>query len=176
MPSSKDLREEAWRCLDAAERASEPEFKWKLSQKALELARLAEAVSTPDDLDACARSKPYRMYFICQGRVVGSCDLDAESEATAMVFAGALHEACSDVYEDFELWQGTNRIVGNAAARGWAWPVNPQQISLATQERILDREEALLSSRHALARSQRLLEATARLREYVARQRVQISL
>jgi len=171
MATREELRKQAWRCLDAAEKATDPELKSKFSEKAVELAQLAVTGSNPIPTGGQIQdpySGQYRMYFLHLDRVLASFDLDAEGEDVAMVLAEALHDACSDVCEDFELWCGLDRIIGNAAERRWTWPKGWEEISAANQECLLDREEALLSSRQAVARSRKLLDATARLRRDLA--------
>jgi hypothetical protein len=110
MATRKELRQQAWRCLNAAGKATDPELKFKFSEKAVELARLAVTGSNPIPTDGQIRdpySGQYRMYFLHLDRVLASFDLDAEGEDVAMVLAEALHDACSDVCEDFELWHGS---------------------------------------------------------------------
>jgi hypothetical protein len=111
----------------------------------------------------------YRICFLRNDRIALWIDLDVESKADAVWVAPALHEACSDEYGDFELWQELTCILGNEADRGWKPPAPPAEISAATQQRLLETEEALLNSRQAIAGSKKLLEASARLRKELTR-------
>jgi hypothetical protein len=54
---------------------------------------------------------PYRVYFLNEGgRIEAGEDFEAESDAVALVVADALCEACADVCDRFELWQGVRRV------------------------------------------------------------------
>jgi hypothetical protein len=103
----------------------------------------------------------YRIYFRHQrGGVVGREDFDAEDDRVALGFAVALCEACSDVCDSFELWQGV-RLVGTT--RGRDFPnADARLLSAKTQAAIVEREERLRDSKWAVARSRRLLERLQR--------------
>ncbi len=54
---------------------------------------------------------PYRVYFLNEsGRIEAGHDFEAESDAVALVVADALCEACADMCDRFELWQGVRRV------------------------------------------------------------------
>jgi hypothetical protein len=94
-----------------------------------------------------------------RGRVVGRDEFDADADKAALLIARNLRDACSDVCETFELWQGTRRV---------AWPPNsaaisPEQINARTQEIVAEREIAIRDSAWQIARSKRLLDATLHL-------------
>ena len=53
----------------------------------------------------------YRVYFIKEGgRIEAGHDFEAASDSAALVVADMLCEACADVCDRFELWQGVRRI------------------------------------------------------------------
>jgi hypothetical protein len=98
----------------------------------------------------------YRTYFRGGGVIVGRDEFDADADKAALLIARNLRDACSDVCDTFELWQGTRRV---------AWPPNPaatipEQINTRTQEVVAEREMAIRDSAWQLARSKRLLDAT----------------
>lgn len=54
---------------------------------------------------------PYRVYFLNEdGRIEAGHDFEAESDTVALVVADALCEACADICDRFELWQGVRRV------------------------------------------------------------------
>ena len=53
----------------------------------------------------------YRVYFLNEGgRIEAGQDFEAASDAVALVVADMLCDACADVCDRFELWQGVRRI------------------------------------------------------------------
>lgn len=53
----------------------------------------------------------YRVYFLNEGgRIEAGHDFGAASDPAALVVADMLCEACADVCDRFELWQGVRRI------------------------------------------------------------------
>jgi hypothetical protein len=98
----------------------------------------------------------YRTYFRGGGVIVGRDDFDADGDKAALLIASKLRDACSDVCDTFELWQGGRRV---------HWPPNSaatssKQISACTQEIVAEREIAIRDSAWPIARSKRLLDAT----------------
>jgi hypothetical protein len=54
---------------------------------------------------------PYRVYFLNEGgRIEAGHDFDADSDTVALVVANTLCEACADICDRFELWQGVRRV------------------------------------------------------------------
>ena len=54
---------------------------------------------------------PYRVYFLNEsGRIEAGHDFEAPSDAAALIVADMLCEACADVCDRFELWQGVRRV------------------------------------------------------------------
>ena len=53
----------------------------------------------------------YRLYVLNDsGRIESGDDFEAPSDDVALVVADMLCEACSDVCDRFELWQGVRRV------------------------------------------------------------------
>lgn len=98
----------------------------------------------------------YRLYFRESSGIVGRDDFDADDDASALMVAQALADACSDRCTDFELWQCTRRIDA-CLAKGAV----PSFDKIA--DRVIEREMAIRDSRWAIADSTRLLEQTSRL-------------
>jgi hypothetical protein len=85
--------------------------------------------------------------------------LRGRTDEAAVLIARKLRDACSDVCDTFELWQGARRV---------GWPLNsagisPEQMNACTQKIVVEREIAIRDSAWQLARSKRLLDATRRL-------------
>jgi hypothetical protein len=172
MPISAKLRGEAWRCLKEARATPDRALGRKLAARALELAQLAEALSylpPSDGSNVAGQVAAHRIYFMFGGHFVAVQDFFAESDEGALTLAYALQEACSDGYDDFELWQGARLIAGNAVSRRPQPVQRPEQITARMQDDLLTTEETLLNSRRAIAHSRKLLESTERLREEIGR-------
>ena len=96
--------------------------------------------------------------------------LDAESRADAMWAANALGGACSDYFEDFDLWDATNHLLSaETKLSPFFFSDSAEEVATASQQSLLDTEEAILHSNVSVAHSRRLLEATAVLRNRLAR-------
>jgi hypothetical protein len=50
------------------------------------------------------------MYFQNKGKIDGREDFEADDDVAAIRIARVLYDACSDVCDHFELWQGTHQI------------------------------------------------------------------
>jgi len=172
MRNSDQLRDEAWACLNEARATPDRDLARKLAAKALELAQLAEALAhlrQSHGPGAPAGEAGYRIYFLFGGHFVAAHDFLAESDHAALALAYALQDACSDGYDDFELWQGARLIAGNAVSRRPQRTAHTSDVTTRMQEDLLATEEALLSSRRAIAQSRKLLQSTERLREEIGR-------
>jgi hypothetical protein len=96
--------------------------------------------------------------------------LDAESRADAMWAANALGGACSDYFEDLDLWDATNHLLrAETKLSPFFFSDSAEEVATASQQSLLDTEEAILHSNVSVAHSRRLLEATAVLRNRLAR-------
>ena len=104
----------------------------------------------------------YRVYFRSHaGTILGRDDFEAEDDRSAQAIAESLGDACSDISQSFDLWQGARRVVTvrnavsgpEAGARG----LNNQVLM-----RVIERQKILQRSGWAVARSTRLLERLER--------------
>jgi len=95
--------------------------------------------------------------------------LHAESRADAMWAANALRGACSDYFEDFDLWDAPNHLLSADTKLSFFFSDSAEEVAAASQQSLLDVEETLLHSQVAVAHSRKLLEATAALQNRLAR-------
>jgi DNA-binding response OmpR family regulator len=110
----------------------------------------------------------YRVYFRDkEGLTAGRHDFGAHNDDSAMMIATLLCDACSDVCDAFELWDGTRRI--NVAGQGRPIIFTAEQINARAQESLVEGEIAIRDSAWLIARSQRLLEQIQRLTDKAAR-------
>jgi hypothetical protein len=110
----------------------------------------------------------FRLYFLdWRGRISARDEFEAEDDDSAITIAVMLHEACADCSPSFELWRGASRLVPPGTS-----PSKPSQsiaeVTLKTQETVLEREELLQQSYWAIAKSKRLLARLERLRTEVS--------
>ena len=107
----------------------------------------------------------YRAYFLSRNGDIRNVDeFVATDDNTALALADGLHEAVSDLYAGYELWQDSRRIYrcSHPAAR----PFIPQHvITQRMQAETLRRLEILQSSGTAFGRSSRLVERIKELEE-----------
>ena len=87
-----------------------------------------------------------------------------------MWVARALAGACSNYFEEYDLWDGTNHLLNADTKLSNFFSDSAVEVSAASQQSLLNTEEALLHSNVAVARSHRLLEATLALQNRLARQ------
>jgi hypothetical protein len=82
----------------------------------------------------------YRMHFQLAGHIYGRENFEADDDVAAIRVAGVLYNACADVCDGFELWQGTRQIRVRQAPderAGLADLVqNHQRIVMEVEERI----------------------------------------
>ena len=102
--------------------------------------------------------KWYRVYLYGgSGSFQGCHEFEAGDDCSAMTVAEHLGDACSDTCEIFELWDGVRRV--DMSFSRMPHPAVPlEQISLATQNSMIECEEAISRSNWAIARSRRLIE------------------
>ena len=107
--------------------------------------------------------KWYRVYlYDGAGAFQGRDDFEAGDDLAAMVIAENLCDACSDLCETFELWDGVRRV--DASFSKLPRPsVRAGQITFTAQASLIRCEEAMRNSHWAVARSQRLIERLDRL-------------
>jgi len=110
----------------------------------------------------------YRLYFLGQhGDIRNVDEFSVDTDDQALILSDSLHDAVSDIYTGYELWQNSRRLFRYANS-GSPHPLVPQQtITMKIQAEILKREEILHESGAAFARSRRLLERSREVREFV---------
>lgn len=97
---------------------------------------------------------PYRIYLRGPSdNIVGREDFEAEGDEAAMVLARLLYQACNDVAQRFELWQGGRQVDAGSDATTALDALTTRIEDEATQL-----EERLRDSHWAIARSETLLE------------------
>jgi hypothetical protein len=99
----------------------------------------------------------YRIFLRGDGAILGREDFEAEGDRAAMILAEVLCDACSDVCDFFELWQGCRRV-GAGYAR--LVQINANMLNADMQDSAVRHEEALRDSRWCVSESRRLLELT----------------
>lgn len=100
----------------------------------------------------------YRCFFRGRsGAIEGRDDFEANDDKEAAVLAELLGDACSDICDTFELWQG-ERLLDIPSGQ----PMLVSEITARMQASLVLREEAIRDSRWMIARSHRLLEKLAR--------------
>ena len=95
--------------------------------------------------------------------------LPVESRADAMWAAYSLRSACSDCFDDFDLWDGMNHLLSASTKPSRFFSDSAEEVAAATQQALIEAEEAILQSKIGLARSRRLLQATDALRDRLVR-------
>ena len=110
----------------------------------------------------------YRLYFLGQhGDIRNVDEFSVDTDDQALMLSDSLHDAVSDIYTGYELWQDSRRIFRYADS-GSPHPFIPHQtVTMKIQAELLKREEVLHESGGAVARSRRLLERFREVRELV---------
>jgi len=100
----------------------------------------------------------YRVYFLSRNSDIRNVDeFVVRDDDTALALADGLHEAVSDLYAGYELWQDSRRIY--RCSDPGSRPFLPQHvITRGMQAELLRRLEILQSSGTAFGRSRRLVE------------------
>ena len=107
--------------------------------------------------------KWYRVYlYSASGSLQGRDEYEAEDDRAAMTVAEHLCDACSDVCQSFELWDGVRRV-DSSFSRMPHPSVTFEKVSVAAQHSVIRCAEALRDSEWAVARSKRLTERIERL-------------
>ena len=95
----------------------------------------------------------YRMYFLASERIEGRQDFEADEDIAAIRIARVLHDACSDICQSFELWQGTRQI------RAQHQQTDHFAELIEDHQRLtINTEELISQSDWRIARSRRLIE------------------
>ena len=104
----------------------------------------------------------YHLYFLnAHGRIEVGEAFDAESDTVALVVADALCEACADVCDRFDLWEGTRRVEKLPIRRDAA-------LVAAAQAQVLKIAMAIRERRGTLGASKTLAAAIERLEREIA--------
>ena len=168
----RELERKAWRLITLAKIAVNKTRRKVLMQEAFDLLTRASALRQleNEEIDGgfSIGEEGYRMRLSNSDGATLWVYLQAESRADAMWAAYALGHACSDYFEDFDLWDGTNHLLSTDTKFSSFFSDSAEEVAAASQQCLLDVEETLLHSRVAVARSRRLLEATAALRDRLA--------
>ena len=107
--------------------------------------------------------KWYRVYLYgVSGSFQGRDEFEAKDDREAMTIADLLYEACSDLCEGFEVWDGARRV-DSSFSKLPCPSVSVEQITFAMQTSLMRREEAMRNSQWAVARSERLIARMDRL-------------
>jgi hypothetical protein len=175
----RELESKAWRLIGMAKVAVNKSRRKVLMQEAFDLASRASALRQLDHPDgeesnggSPNEEDGYRMRLSNDDGTTLWIYLQSESRADAMWAANALAGACSDCFEDFDLWDGPNHVltVNTEASYFFSFSDRAEEIAAASQQSLLDTEEAILHSEAAVAHSRKLLEATTALRNRLTRQ------
>jgi len=155
----KELESKAWRLIGMAKIASDKSRRKMLMREAFDLVTRA-SVLRQLDLDSegvnggsSTGERGYRMRLSNGDGATLWVYLRAESRADAIWAANALGSACSDYFEDFDLWDGTNHLLSADAKFTSFFSDSAEEVGTASQHSLLDTEEALLRSKVAVARS-----------------------
>ena len=173
--TAKELESKAWRVIGMAKVAVNKTRRKVLMQEAFDLLTRASTLrkleSNNEEMNGgfSIGEQAYRMRLSDSDGTTLWVYLRAESRADAMWAAYALGHACSDYFEDFDLWDGTNHLLSADAKLSSFFSDSAEEVAAASQQSLLDIEETLLHSEVAVARSRKLLEATAALRDRLAR-------
>ena len=99
----------------------------------------------------------YQLYFLnAGGSIEAAQDIEAESDAVALVVADALCEACADVCDQFDLWQGVRRIEKLPVRGDAALIADARQAVLKTARAIRERGGLLAQSKALVAAIEKL--------------------
>jgi hypothetical protein len=107
----------------------------------------------------------YRVYFLSRtGEIRNVDEFEAASDEIAVTIADQVHDAVSDLYEGYEVWQ-LSRCLARRGSREKPQPaLCHAEMTDRMQSSLLRREEILHASGTAFARSQKLLEKMRDLR------------
>jgi hypothetical protein len=112
----------------------------------------------------------YRMYFWFRNHhsshMQGREDFKADDDVAAIRIACILQDACSDVCDDFELWQGPHQILMPQARHQIA---SLDDLSEAHLNLVIEKEEHISQSRWLISRSRRLIEELDRAKSVAKR-------
>lgn len=93
-------------------------------------------------------------------------EFTADSDTAAILVADWLFDACSDIFESYELWSGSRHFIplSQMGITGISLAVRTHAgTSRNVQEIVADRERVMMDSHRAIARSRRLLQESRKL-------------
>jgi hypothetical protein len=102
----------------------------------------------------------YRIYFRKGDGIAGRDDFEAENDRDAMFIATLLCDACSDVCDTFELWDGARQVDDVTSVP----TLSIEDVRARAQETVLTREIIIRDSHWQIAKSRRLLEHVTQVR------------
>ena len=104
----------------------------------------------------------YRFYLVDEeDRFRAAESFAVGSDSAAIQVASAVYSACSDVFDGYELWRGTERIAKRRHTNGVP---SSHEVAELRQTNVLDLEERLQATFACVRNSKKLLEATEHLR------------
>jgi len=134
MQTAKKMRNEAWACPTASKAAKKYGRRRMLFDEAFELARRAEAIGRQEDASALKAARlTYSLFLLDGGQFDAAHHFDIASKEAALAVAYAVHDACSEWFQDFELWQGSRLVAANAHKRGLRSVGDTGQLAAAAQ-------------------------------------------
>jgi len=167
-----ELESKAWGLIAIAKVTANKIRQKVLMQEAFDLIARANALRQLDldseelNGDPSTGKQGYRMRLSNWDGATLWLYLHAESRADAMWAANTLAGACSDCFEDYDLWDGTNHLLSAETKLSFFFfPDSAEEVAAASQQSLLHSEETLLRGHVSVARSRKLLEATAALRD-----------
>jgi hypothetical protein len=166
-PSAQYHRREAERFYRLSKITSDPELKAKLLRVALAHNRIASDLDALQSGQAAPRATPARRYearLICKDETFTAI-VDADSDIQALKICYALHDACADLCDRFELRDGPRLIVKSGDGRSVRRPQGSRALDVKSQREVLRLEELFLDGRRVIANSHRLREATEHFRK-----------
>ena len=173
--TAKELESKAWRVIAMAKVAVNKTRRKVLMQEAHDLLKRAGALRQVEMQDEemnggfSTGEQAYRMRLSNDDGTTLWVYLQAESRPDAIWAASALARACSDHYEDFDLWDGSAHVTGAQTKEPSFLSDTAEEVAAASQQSLLETEEAILRSEISLAASRQLLDATAALRTRLTR-------
>ena len=101
----------------------------------------------------------YRVYFLSRAGDIRNVDeFEADNDESSVTFADQIHDAVSDIYAGYEVWQLSRQVVRRIGREAPAPALCRLRITEAMQASLLRREEILHNSETAFSRSRLLLE------------------
>ena len=107
--------------------------------------------------DVATTDGPNDFFRTCKGRIGGRDDFEACDDRNALLIAQLLSDACADVCETYELWEGDRKI---DAARTVPH-ATAEQMNARNHEIVIEHEMVMRDSKWRIATSRRLLERLA---------------